>query len=131
MDALVILIADPARPEHAVAAVSRLIAPRLPSGTRLLTVPALDVDLADDVAGSSSVVLVSVEGCVTAVETRGVEAAPHGEFGRALEPGNLLEIAYANYGVRPRMRLVAVPEGAEAAETAEDVIAQVLRLLGA
>ncbi len=109
-DTLIICIGNVTRGDDGVGhRVAELLADRLPASTRLLTAPQLDVDMAEDAAGVDAVIIVDAERReAPPVEVRPVEAAPHGEFGHGLEPGHLLDIAWALYSARPRITLVTV-----------------------
>ncbi len=139
---LVICIGNVSRGDDGAAhLVAALLEARLPASVRLLTAPQLDIDMADEAAEADSVVLVDAERRHgPPVEVRSVEAAPHGEYGHALEPGHLLDIAWALYSARPRMTLVtlAAPEmehgeglSPTAEEAAREAAEVVLRLLEA
>jgi hydrogenase maturation protease len=140
--ATVICIGNITRGDDGVAhRVAALLVGRLPAHARLVVAPQLDVAMADDLSDGGRVVIVDAERRETPpVEVRPVEAAPHGEYGHALEPGHLLDIAYALYAARPIMSLVtlAAPRmehtiglSATAETAAAEGATTVLRLLGA
>jgi hydrogenase maturation protease len=124
---VIICLGDVARGDDGVAhRVAELLADALPHGARLLTSPRLDVAMADDLAEVDLVVFVRAHRREhPPVDVLPVEAEPHGEFGRPLAPGHLLDVAYALYASRPRAWLVSVaaPEtepGADLSEMAEE-----------
>jgi hydrogenase maturation protease len=141
MHPLVICIGNIARGDDGAAhRVATLLAARLPRNVRLRTARALDVDMAEEAADAGNVVIVDAERRTEpAVAVRPVEPAPAGEYGHALEPGHLLDIAWALYSARPKMTLVTVaapemghtetlsPTAERAAEEAAEVV---LGLLG-
>ncbi len=123
---VIIYIGDTMRGDDGVAhRVARLLEGTLPAGTAILAAPQLDVAMADDLAEADLVVFVGAHRREhPAVDVMPVEPEPHGEFGRPLVPGHLLDVAYALYASRPRAWLVTVaaPEtqpGAALSETAE------------
>lgn len=137
----VICIGNTVRGDDGVAhRVAALVEGRLPESTVLMVAPQLDVAMADDLVSNGVVVIVDAERrAEPPVEVRRVDAAPAGEYGHALEPGHLLDIAWSLYSSRPRMWLVtlAAPDmdhdiglspTAEAA--AEEGAAMVLALVG-
>lgn len=137
----VICIGNLVRGDDGVAhRVADLIEDRLPAGVELTRVAQLDVDLSDDFADVTRVVFVDAERRgAPAVDVRPVEAEPAGEYGHALSPGHLLDIAFALYASRPSAVLVTVaaPEMGHSdtlSETAEaasiEAASEVLRLLG-
>jgi hydrogenase maturation protease len=139
--ALVICIGNVARGDDGVAhRVAALLDGRLPAGTQLVTAPQLDIAMADGLTDDMRVVIVDAERRATpAVDVRAVEAAPHGEYGHALSPGHLLDIAFSLYAARPKMSLVTLAApfmehdmglSAVAEAAAEEGAETVLRLLG-
>lgn len=140
MEALVICIGNVARGDDGVAhRVAHLLQERVPEDVRLLVAPQLDVDMADEAADARRVIVVDAERrSEPPVTVRPVEAAPHGEYGHALEAGHLLDIAWALYSARPQMTLVTVaaPEmehsetlSPAAERAAEEAVTVVLQLL--
>lgn len=140
MHGLVICIGNTTRGDDGVAhRVAHLIQERLPQSVELRMAPQLDVDMAEEAAEAERVIIVDAERrTAPAVAVREVEAAPHGEYGHALEPGHLLDIAWALYSTRPRMTLVTVaapemehgetlsPTAERAAEEAARVVLELL-----
>jgi hydrogenase maturation protease len=137
----IICIGNVARGDDGVGwRVADLLAERLPEQARLVRAPALDVAMADDFEDVGVVVFVdAARRHEPAVRVRRLEAEPHGEYGHALSPGHLLEIAFALYASRPHAWLVevAAPEMEHAeglSETAEaasvEAASAVLRLIG-
>lgn len=142
MYSLVICIGNKARGDDGAGRrVAELLAGRLPSGVRLLEAPALDVTMAEDVAGASQVVFADAERReAPPVRVDELAAAPGDAGPHGIAPSALLALAEALYGRAPAARFVtlAAPDMAHAeglsptaASAAESGAAEVLRLLGA
>jgi hypothetical protein len=117
--------------------VAKLLDGRLPERCLLVALPALDIEMMDELPDAGTLVFVAAESRGhPPVDVRPVEPEPHGEFGHALSPGQFLDIAWSIFACRPKAWLVTVaamedapPGDRSAAE--EEAAEAVLRLLGA
>jgi hydrogenase maturation protease len=108
--AVIICIGNLARGDDGVARrVADLLEGTLPVDVRVIAAAQLDVVMADDLAATDLVIFVDAQRREhPPVDVMEVEVQPHGEYGHALAPGHLLEIAYGLYASRPRALLVSV-----------------------